>query len=57
MPPADGSSKVAKNRGGPRTAPQSAHLWWPAVAKRAYGLGSYAVGQTDGRIAVFQNAP
>ena len=35
-----------KNRGGP----QSAHLWWPAVAagsQRAYSLGSCAMGQTD----------
>jgi len=25
--------------------------------QRAYSLGSFAVGQTDGRIALFQNAP
>ena len=39
-----------------------AHIWWPAMAKaagsqRAYSLGSCAVGQTDVRIALFQNAP
>jgi len=57
MPPADGSSTVtyrfAANQAitdlkiaadpyvRPRTGPQSAHLWWPAVAKlqRAYSLG------------------
>jgi len=36
----------------PRTGPQSAHLWWLAVAtgsQRAYTLGSCAMGQTDGR--------
>ena len=34
-PPADGSS-IQKSRRiyvRPRTGPQSAHLWWPAVAK------------------------
>ena len=35
--PADGSSAVAKKSRRiyvrPRTGPQSAHLWWPAVAK------------------------
>jgi len=40
----------------PRTGPQSAHLRCPV-----YSLGSCAVGQsdgrTDGRIALFQNAP
>jgi len=39
----------------PRTGPQSAHLWWPAVAKlqaatvQCVGSGSYAMGQIDGR--------
>ena len=28
-----------------------------ADSQRAYSLGSCAVGQTDGRIALFQNAP
>ena len=47
----------------PRTGPQSVHLWWPAMAKlqaasmHLYSLGSCAMGQTDGRIALFQNAP
>jgi len=41
-----------------RTGPQFAHLWWPAVAKlQAYSLGSCATGQTNGRIALFRNAP
>ena len=34
MPPADGSS-IQKSRRiyvRPRTGPQSAHLWWPALA-------------------------
>ena len=38
----------------PRTYPQSAHLWWPAVAKLqaasvTIAYGSCAMGQTDGR--------
>jgi len=44
----------------PRTGPQSAHLWWLVVAianRAAARLGSYAMGQTDGRIAVSLNAP
>ena len=35
----------------PRTGPQSAHLWCPAVrydGQRAYSPGSCAMGQTDG---------
>jgi len=37
-PPANGSSMMAKiaadlRPSGPRMGPQSAHLWWPAVAK------------------------
>jgi len=36
-PPAEGTSTVAKIavdlRLSARTGPQSAHLWWPAVAK------------------------
>jgi len=42
--------------------PQSAYLLWSAVAKlqagiqRVYSLGSCAMGQTDRRIALFQNA-
>ena len=38
----------------PRTGPQSAHLWWPAVAKLQAAsvlityIGSCAMGQTDG---------
>jgi len=47
MPPADGSSiqKSLRIYVRPRTGPQSAHLWWPAVAKlqRAYRLGSCAM--------------
>ena len=39
----------------PRTGPHSAHLWWPAVAKLQ--AASCAIGQTNGRIALFQNAP
>ena len=56
MPSADGSS-IQKSRRiyvrPTRTGPQSAHLWWPAVAKlqpagsqRAYSLGWDR--QTDG---------
>ena len=53
----------SKNRGGPMSV--HGHLWWPAVAKLqaasvpigAYSLGSCAMGQTDERIALFQNAP
>jgi len=46
----------------PRTGPQSAHLWWPAVAKLQaasvpIAIGSCAMGQTDGRIALLQNVP
>jgi len=51
----------------PRTGPQSVHLWWPAVAKLqaasvpvAYAAASWdrhTYGQTDGRIALFQNVP
>ena len=45
--PADGSSiqKSLRIYVRPRTGPQSAHLWWPAVAKlqRAYRLGSCAM--------------
>jgi len=39
----------------PRTGPRSAHLWWPAVVKLQ--AASVPIGQTDGRIALFQNAP
>ena len=54
-----------KNRGRlifarPRTGPQSAHISggrrWLSVPI-AYSLGSCAMGQTDGRIALLQNAP
>jgi len=62
MPPADGSS-IQKSRRiyvRPRTGPQSARLWWATVAK-LLSLGSCAMGQTngqtDGRIALFQNVP
>ena len=61
MPPADGSS-IQKSRRiyvRPRTGPQSAHLWWLAVAKlQAASVPiTYAAapwdrqtdGQTDGR--------
>jgi len=47
----------------PWTGPQSAHLWWPSVAKLQAAsvpiaqAGSCAMGQTDGRIAVSLNAP
>jgi len=42
--------------------PQSAHLWWPAVAKLQAAsvpidYGSCALEQTDGRVAVSLNAP
>ena len=50
----------------PRTGPQSAQLWWPAVAKlqaasvpvcyAATPLDRQTDGQRDGRIALFQNA-
>jgi len=53
----NGSSTVAKIAADLRP---SAHFWWPAVAagsQRAYSLGSCALGQTDGRIALFLNAP
>ena len=54
-----------KNRGRlifarPRTGPQSAHISggrrWLSVPI-AHSLGSCAMGQTDGRIALLQNAP
>ena len=40
----------------PRTGPQSAHLWWPAVAKLQAASVPTAqaaapLGQTDGRVA------
>ena len=43
----------------PRTGPQSAHLWWPAVAElqAASVPGSCAMGQTDERTSVSFNAP
>ena len=47
--PADGSSTVAKIAADLR--PQSAHLWWPAVAKLQTAsvliACSCAMGQTD----------
>jgi len=54
--------EIAADLVRPRTGPQSAHLRCPAVAKlqaaslRVYGLGSCAVGQTDGRNAASLNA-
>ena len=45
------------------TGPQSAHLWWPVVAKlqAASVPVAYAAAQwdrqIDGEIALFQNAP
>jgi len=69
MPPTDGSS-VQKSLWiyvRPWTGPQSAHLWWPAVAKlqaASVPIAEAAApwdretgGQTDGRIALFQRAP
>ena len=46
---ADGSSTVAKNVADVRPS--------AAGRQRAYSLGSCAVGQTDGRIALALNAP
>jgi len=59
MAPADGSS-VQKSRliyVRSRTVPQSAHLWWAVVDKLQAASVPIAMGQTDGRIALFQNAP
>jgi len=45
------------------SADGSAHLWWPAVTKLQAAsvpiaqAGSCVMGQTDGRIALFRNAP
>ena len=41
----------------PRTDPQFAHLWWPASCRQpaCYSLGRDR--RTDGRIAVWLNAP
>jgi len=54
-----------KNRGGSMSARgrvRSPHIsggWggYAAGSQRAYSLGSCAMGQTDGLIALFQNAP
>ena len=67
--PADGSS-IQKSRRiyvRPRTGPQSAHLWWPEVAKLQAASVPITLaaapwyrktdGQTDGRIALFHSAP
>ena len=63
-PPADGSSTVAKIAedlrpsadGSPVRTSLVAGSGQAAGSQRAYSLGSCAVGQTDGRIALFQNA-
>ena len=53
MPPADGSS-IQKSRliyVHPRTGPQSAHLWWPAVAKlQAAGVPGMGDKTGEGRL-------
>ena len=58
MPPADGSSMQKSRRiyVRPRTGPQSAHLWWPAVAELQAACsvpitqaGATWDRQTDGR--------
>ena len=68
--PADGSSIQNSRRiyVRSRTGPQSTHLWWPAVAKLQaasvpiayrqlrHGTDRRTDRQTDGRIALFQNA-
>jgi len=60
MPPADYSS-IQKSRRIYGTGPQSAHLWWPAVANLQAASMPIAMGQTDGRtdgrIARSHNAP
>jgi len=60
MPPADYSS-IQKSRRIYGTGPQSAHLWWPAVANLQAASMPIAMGQTDGRtdgrIARSLNAP
>jgi len=52
-PPADGSLTQTSWQIyiRPQTGPQSAHLWWLAVAKlqAAYSIGSCPMGQTDRR--------
>jgi len=63
-PPADGSSMVAKiaadlhpsaDGSAVRTSPV-AGSGSAAGSQRAYSPGSCAMGQTDGRIALFQNS-
>ena len=56
--PADGSSiqKSRRTYVRPRTS-LVAGGDYAAGSQRAYSLGSCAMGQTDERIALFQNAP
>jgi len=63
--PADGSSTVAKNAANLRPSADGSAVRTSLMAgdgqsagsHRAYSLGSCAMGRTDGRIALFQNAP
>jgi len=65
MPPDDGSSTVAKIAADLRSFADRFAVGTSLVAgggytagsQRAYSLGSCSMGQTDGRIALFQNAP
>ena len=65
MPPADGSSTVAKIAADLRPSAVGSAVRTSLVdgdgsaagSQRAYSLGSCAMGQTDGRIALLQNAP
>jgi len=65
MPPADGSSTVAKIAADLRPSTDGSAVRTSLVARggraagsqRAFSLGSCVMGQTDGRIALFQNAP
>ena len=62
MPPADGSSTVAKITADLRPSADGSAVRTSLVAgsdygagsPRAYSLGSCAMGQTDGRIVLFQ---
>jgi len=64
-PPADGSSTVAKIAADLRPSADGSAArtslvvggGWAAGNQRAYSLGNCAMGQADGRIALFQNAP
>jgi len=64
LPPADSSSTVAEITADLRPSADGSAVRASLVAgggydagnQRAYSLGSCATGQTDGRIALFQNA-